>query len=118
MTALTLTADMRIMVGHELEYRAKRGERVVIVPRVPQSMFVDVHEQWSDKNHGQTLAGIRSRGGFDAIEMLAVFACAPWEAVKDIPEETAHRLLYAMIATHNRGMRIAEAAARSALTIL
>ena len=112
MSELTLTTDMRIMVGQEIERRLTRGERVVVVRSVPQSMFVAAHEQWSDNNHGQTLAGIRSRGGFDPLEMLAIFACLPFEAVAALSEETAHRLLYAMIATHNRGMRVAEKAAR------
>jgi len=108
-TALTLKTDMRIMAGTEYENRIRRGERLVVVKSVPQSMFVDAHERWSDENHGQTLAGIRSRGGFDPFEMLAIFAGVPFEAVAKLTDETAHRLLYAMIVTHNRGMRVAEA---------
>lgn len=111
---LTLTADMRVMISAELDRRVKRGERIAIVRSVPRTIFVSAHERQSDRNHGQTLEDIRKRGGFSATEMIAVLSCLDWEAVGCLKEEAAHRILYSMIATHNRGMRVAEQREREA----
>ncbi|MBM3927618.1 MAG: hypothetical protein FJ335_04045 [Sphingomonadales bacterium] len=112
MAAITLTADMPIMLTSAFRQRITRGERLVHVRSVPLTVFVDVHERQSDANHGQSLARIRERGGFDATEMVAVLACLHYRAIKGLSEEAAHRILYAFTSTHNRGMRVAEAAAR------
>lgn len=40
-------------------------------PDIPWEMIAS-HEKQADRNHGQTLRGLASRGGLCAIEMLAV----------------------------------------------
>lgn len=112
MNAITLTADMPIMITSELRLRIARGARPVIVKSVPLSLFVDVHERQSDRNHSQTLDRIRQRGGFDAGEAVAVLSCLGYDAIRSVGEEDCHNILYSMISTHNRGMRVAEALAR------
>jgi hypothetical protein len=108
---VTLTGDMPILRNSGIDLRVRRGERVVVVPKLPRTMFVDAHERQCQANHsGQTLERIRERHGLSAIEAVAVLACLPFEAVQALTHETAHRILYAMHSTHNRGMRIAEAA--------
>lgn len=113
MTAITLTADMPIMLTDAFHQRIGRGERLVRVRSMPVTIFVDAHERQSAENHRRTLARIRERGGFDATEMVAVLACLPYRAIEGLTEEAAHRILYAFTSTHNRGMRVAEAAALS-----
>lgn len=108
-----LTRNMPIQLGSDLSLRQRRGERPVIVKELPLSMFVDAHEAQCEKNHYQTLERIRERGGFGASEAIAVLSCLPFDGVQAIGNEAAHRILYAMIATHNRGMRVAEAAAQA-----
>lgn len=111
MDAVTLTADMPIMLTSAFRQRVDRGERLVRVRSMPRTVFVDAHERQSQENHRQTLARIRERGGFDATEMVAVLSCLPYQKIDGLSEEAAHRILYAFTSTHNRGMRIAEAAA-------
>lgn len=112
MTVMTLTAAMPIMLTDNLRRRVDRGERLVIVKSMPQTVFMDAHERQSDTNHRQTLECIRGRGGFDAVEMLAVLSCLPYREIEDLSEEAAHRILYSITSIHNRGMRVAEARAR------
>lgn len=109
MSGVTLTADMPIMLSSAFRQRIDRGERLVRVRSMPVTIFVDAHERQSDRNHGQTLARIRERGGFDATEMVAVLSCLHYRAIGDLSEEAAHYILYEITAAHNRGMRIAEA---------
>lgn len=108
MTAITLTANMPIMITSELRLRIARGARPVIVKTVPQTMFVDAHERQCDSNHRQTLDRIRQRGGFDAGEAVAVLSHLDYDAIRSVTEESAHSILYSMIALHNGGMRVAE----------
>ena len=108
MTVITLTRDMPIMLTSGLRLRITRGERPVIVKSVPQTMFVDAHERQCESNHHQTLDRIRQRGGFDAGEAVAVLSNLGYDAIRSVTEESAHRILYSMIAIHNGGMRVAE----------
>lgn len=105
MNPVTLTADMPIQSS---KLQAKQS--LVIVRNVPRTMFVEAHETQCRNNHSQTLERIRERGGFSAAEALAVLSCTFWGdlGAVQINVEYAHRLLYAMVAAHNRGMRIAE----------
>lgn len=105
---LTLKADMPIQLGADLSLRVRRGERVVVVQKVPLDMFDGMSERQCQRNHGQTLAGIRSRAGFDACEALAVLSGQRAGVTISLGEEAAHRILYSMIAHFNRGQRIAE----------
>lgn len=101
---------MPIQVGSELALRKRRGERVCIVQRLPWELFEgEAIERQSDKNHGQSVAKIASRGGYGACEAIAVIACVPWQKFCE-DEEHAHRILYAMHCIFNRGQRVAEAA--------
>jgi hypothetical protein len=109
----TLTADMPIMLSCAMTRRLERGEQLVRVRSVPKAMFCEVSERWSEQNHRQTLDRIRQRGGFDAVEVIAVLSALRFDAVGCMEEESAHRVLYAMIALHRRGMRIAEQAAHT-----
>lgn len=110
---MTLTRDMPIQVNADLELRTRRGERLVLVRRLPVTMFVDAHEGQCQRNHSQTLERIRERHGFGAIEAVAVLSCVHWDQVETMKSELAHRILYAMVSTHNRGMRVADAASPS-----
>ena len=114
MTVVTLTADMPIQVNSELQLRVQRGQRPVLVRSLPRTMFVDAHERQCQRNHGQTLDRIRERGGFGATEAIAVLSCLGWEHFEGLKSEHSHYVLYSMIAMHNRGMRVAEAAAGGA----
>lgn len=114
---ITLTTDMPILSPTgDLALRIRRDERLVIVHSLPLTMFVDAHERQCQRNHGQTLERIRERGGFGAIEALAVLSCTSYFdlGADRVSSEYAHRLLYQMAATHNRGMRVAEKAALQA----
>lgn len=110
---LTLKADMPIMTGGDLDLRRRRGERLVIVKSVPLAMFDGMSERQSERNHQQTLARIRERGGFDAGEVVAVLSGQSWDVLGSVTEEAWHRILYAMVVQHNRGKRVAETALRS-----
>lgn len=105
MRPITLTANMPIMVTSGLRLRIARGERPVIVKSVPLTIFTTAHERQCDRNHSQTLDRIRQRGGFDAGEAVAVLSCLHYDAIRSVEEESAHKILYEMIAAHNRGMR-------------
>lgn len=109
---VTLTADMPIQVGSQLALRDRPGDNVVIVRSIPLDLFVDAHERQCQRSHGgQSLERIRERGGFGAMEAVAVLSCLHWGDLESIAPEHAHYILYSMIATTNRGMRLAEAAA-------
>ena len=110
---LTLTRDMPIQIGGGLQQRIARGERVVVVRKVPVDMFDGRSELQSQRNHDRSLAMIRSRGGFDPVECIAVLSGIPYLQVGSISAETGHMILYAMVVMFNRGQRIAEAAATS-----
>jgi hypothetical protein len=81
----------------------------VIVKSVPLTMFDGRSELQCQRNHGgQTLAQIRARSGFGVTEVICVLAGIGYDDLGDIKEVAAHRVLYAMIALHNRGQRIGE----------
>lgn len=113
---VTLTADMPIQISIPLQQRKRAGELMVIVTEIPLTLFVDASERQCRENHsGQSLERIRERGGFGATEAVAVLSNLRFWNVESIKEEHAMRILYSMIAIHNRGMRIAEANAKAAL---
>lgn len=113
MTVITLGSDMPVILTSEFRRIVDRGTRLVCVRSMPLTVFVDAHERQSHINHGQTLEKIRQRGGFSSTEMVAVLSCLHYRQVEGLSEEAAHRILYAMTSTHNRGMRVAEAVALS-----
>lgn len=97
---------MPIQCSGPLDLRKRRGERVVVVQRLPFALFEgEAYERQSDRNHSQTVERIRERGGYSACEALAVMAGLDWDRVSKIDEEAAHRILYAMHVTYNRGRR-------------
>lgn len=107
-----MSKAMPIQIGSDLDLRVRRGERVVHVRSIPWKMIADeAGERQSQTNHGQTLDRIRERMGFDATEAICVMAGLPFKDLQPISNETAHRILYAMVVLFNRGQRIAEARA-------
>lgn len=112
MNDFTLTADMPVLDNHEWKTALRRNPRLVNVRSVPLSMFDGAAERQAQRNHYQSLERLRQRGGLSPSEMIAVLTCCEYAAVGALSRETGHRILYAMIALHNRGMRIAERRAR------
>jgi hypothetical protein len=97
---------MPIQATGELNLRARRGERVVIIKQVPFALFAgEAVERQSQRNHGQTVERIAERGGYSACEALAVIAGLDWDRVSKLDEEAAHRILYNMHVAYNRGRR-------------
>lgn len=112
MASITLTADMPVLANLEWKEARRRNPKLVNVDSVPRSMFCEIIERQVQRNHYQSLERIRQRGGLSPTEMIAALSCCDWEQMRSLSRETAHRVLYAMIVMHNRGMRVAEAAAR------
>lgn len=105
---LTLTADMPVLDNYEWRDAVRKNSRLVNVRSVPLTMFDWSSERQAQRNHYQTLERLRQRGGLSPGEMIAVLTSCDWEAVGKLSRETGHRILYSMIALHNRGMRIAD----------
>jgi hypothetical protein len=101
---------MPIQVSGELDLRARRGERVCIVRRLPWRLFEsDACQRQCEQNHSQSVERIAERGGFGAKEAIAVISVLPWERVGGLDDEAAHRILYAIHVAFNGGQRVAEA---------
>lgn len=97
---------MPIQCGHVLDLRKRRGEKVVVIARLPFAMFEgSAYEAQSQRNHGQSVARIAERGGYGAQEAIAILAGLDYDRVRNIDEEAAHRILYSMHVTYNRGRR-------------
>lgn len=106
-----LTAPMPVLRRSEWQREVARNPRLVDVKSVPATVFCDIMERQAQQNHGQSLVGLAGRGGLSPQEMLAVLACSEWRPYGGLSDEAAHRLLYAVVSIHNRGMRVAERAA-------
>lgn len=97
---------MPIQCGPKLDLRRRRGEKVVVVSQLPFAMFEgEAYERQSQRNHGQSVARIAERGGYGAMEAIAILAGLDYGRVSTIDEEAAHRVLYSMHVTYNRGRR-------------
>lgn len=116
MSDLTLTADMPVLENYEWRELVRKNPRLVNVQSVPVAMFADANERQAKANHYQTLERLRQRGGLSPTEMIAVLTVCDFDEVGKLSRETAHRVLYAMISLHRRGMRIAERLAQSQTT--
>lgn len=92
---------MPIQIGSQLDLRVRRGERLVIVRRIPWELIAgESCERQSQTNHQQSLERIADRGGFSACEALCVIAGVAWQPIDDV---LAHRLLYSLHVSFNRG---------------
>lgn len=105
--------SMPIQVSGELIIAERRGQRPVIVRSMPWAMFADeACERQCQRNHGQSLETIRDRAGFGPAEAVRVICGLSWDRSNlCIPEDAAHKMLYAMRVLFERGQRIAEQAA-------
>lgn len=99
-------AKMPIQCTSALDLRKRRGERVVVVQRLPIAMFRhEAVERQSQRNHDQSVDRIAQRGGYGANEALAVLAGLDYGRVSNLDDEAAHRILYAMHVFYNQGRR-------------
>lgn len=57
----------------------KAGENQMVIA-VPMSLL-EPHARQADKNHGQTLRGLKSRGGLSACEAVAIIEDRDWRAM-------------------------------------
>ncbi|MFC6743362.1 hypothetical protein [Methylobacterium tardum] len=74
------------------------------VTDLPWELFAsDVTEQACERNHGQSLADIARRGGFDAGEAICVLTGQHWRDGM-VHEQQAHRILYMMRHLYRRGV--------------
>ena len=57
----------------------KAGETQMVIS-VPMSLL-EPHSRQADRNHGQTLRGLKSRGGLSACEAVAIIEDRDWRAM-------------------------------------
>lgn len=78
-------------------------EREVRVYRVPMVLLRGC-EEWAEKFHGQTFERIAERGGLSAQELVRLSANLTHHPA-EMPDDDAHRILYALVVMYRRGQR-------------
>ena len=90
---------MKILIGMRYEKERQYGKAVVDAwpKEVPDEML---SEQWAQRNHGQSLAKLNSRGGLSPAEMLANIERRKW---LPIDENEAAQKIVRLMAVLERG---------------
>ncbi len=81
-----------------------RKEGVLAVTMAVPMELLAVHEHQAQRNHGQSLNMLASRGGLSPCEMLAVLENRPWAAMPDALAEKKLTTILSMRGCLNDGI--------------